>query len=84
VWASVSSVPITRFSTVVSARLTMYFQRGIPPASAAPFSASREPSTRSASPRRIGSTNRGISVGSYWPSGWSITIASAPRWSASR
>ena len=37
----------------------------------------REPSTRSASPRRIGATIRGISSGSYWPSGCSITTTSA-------
>src|SRR3954468_22076021 len=42
--------------------------------------ASREPRTRSAWPARIGLTRSGISVGSYWPSGWSITTASAPRW----
>ena len=73
-----------RFSIAVRPRLATYFQRGMPAASAAPGISSREPSTRSASPRTIGSIMRGISSGSYWPSGCSITTTSASCWSASR
>ena len=50
-----------RFSTAVSARLTTYFQSGMPFARAMPGSARREPSTRSARPARIGSTRLPIS-----------------------
>ncbi len=66
-----------RFWIVVRKRLATNFQRGIPAAIAAPGIARREPSTRSASPATIGATISGISPGSYWPSGWSITTTSA-------
>ncbi len=53
------------FWIVVRKRFAHHFQRGIPAAIAAPGIASREPSTRSASPAMIGATISGISPGSY-------------------
>ena len=73
-----------RFSIAVRNRLAKYFHRGMPAARAAPGSSSLEPSTMSASPATIGSTILGMSSGSYWPSGCSITTTSASCWSASR
>ena len=52
-----------RFSIVVRKRFATHFQRGIPAASAAPGTSSREPSTRSASPATIGSTMLGDQPG---------------------
>ena len=74
---------MARFSAVVRKRLATRFQSGIPPRAAPPGSIMREPRTMSARPSWMGRIISGMIAGSYCPSGWSITMMSAPSRSAS-